>query len=130
MKGFLTNIEQATLENTAYRRVLYTATNSQLVLMSIPAGADIGEETHQLDQFLRIEAGAGKAVLNGVEHPIADGSAIVVPAGLRHNIINTGSVPLKLYSIYAPPEHRDGVVQNTKEEAEGADEHFDGATSE
>jgi mannose-6-phosphate isomerase-like protein (cupin superfamily) len=128
MNGYVVNIEQATLENTNFRTVLYTAKNSQLVVMSIPPGGEIGEETHELDQFLRIEQGEGKAILNGVEHDIKDASAVVVPAGTKHNFINTGTVDLKLYSIYSPPEHKDGTVHVTKEEA--VEEHFDGVTTE
>ena len=130
MKGYVENIEQATRNNENFRKVLYTAKNSQLVLMSLKAGEDIGEEVHELDQFLRVEKGQGKAVLDGVEHAIADGSAIVVPAGTRHNIINTGAEPMKLYTLYSPPEHRDGVVRATKAEAESQEEHFDGKTTE
>jgi len=112
--------------------VLYTAPNSQLVLMAIQPGEDIGEEVHELDQFLRIEAGEGNAVLNGEEYPIEDGSAIVVPAGTRHNFINTSSsAPLKLYTIYSPPEHRDGVIHATKADAEAdSEDEFDGKTTE
>lgn len=130
MNGFITNIEKLSLENTDFRRVLYTAKNSQLVLMSIEVGDDIGEETHHLDQFLRIEHGLGKAVLDGVEHDLEDGTAIVVPAGTKHNIINTGDVALKLYTVYSPPEHMDGIVRHTKLEAMGTEEHFDGKTTE
>jgi len=130
MKGYVENIEKLALENENFRKVLYTATHSQLVLMSIQPGEDIGEEVHELDQFLRIESGMGRAVLDGVAHDIADGSAVVVPAGTRHNIINTGSQPLKLYTLYSPPEHRDGVVRATKQEAEKQEEHFDGKTTE
>ena len=128
MKGFVANIEELTLENTNFRCVLYTARNSQLVLMSIPAGEEIGEETHHLDQFLRIEQGKAKAVLDGVEHDIEDAWAVVVPAGTKHNFINTGNVDLKLYSIYSPPEHKDGTVHVTK--ATAVEEHFDGDTTE
>jgi len=131
MKGYVDNIEKLTLENERFRKVLYTAKFSQLVLMCIQPGEDIGMETHDLDQFLRIEAGVGTAILDGVEHPIEDGSAIVVPAGTKHNFVNTSlDAPLKLYSIYSPPEHRDGVVHNTKQEAEVDDEEFDGETTE
>lgn len=131
MKGYVENIEALTLENTDFRRVLYTAKSSQLVLMSIPPGEEIGEETHDLDQFLRIEAGTGKAILDGIEHEIADGTAIVVPAGTKHNVINTAEdEPLQLYSVYSPPEHKDGVVHVTKEDAEANEEHFDGVTTE
>jgi mannose-6-phosphate isomerase-like protein (cupin superfamily) len=128
MKGYVSHIEQETLENTDYRRVLYTANHSQLVLMSIEPGDDIGEEVHERDQFIRIEAGEGVAVLDGVKHPIADGSAIMIPKGTRHNVTNSGSVSLKLYSIYSPPEHKDGTVHKTK--AEEVEEHFDGITTE
>jgi mannose-6-phosphate isomerase-like protein (cupin superfamily) len=131
MKGYVDNIEKLTLENDKFRQVLYTAKNSQLVVMSIQPGEDIGMETHNLDQFLRIEAGVGTAILDGVEHSIEDGSAIVVPAGTQHNFVNTSDdAPLKLYSIYSPPEHRDGVVHNTKVDAEADDEEFDGKTTE
>ena len=132
MKGFVENIEQLSLENENFRKVLYTAKNSQLVLMSLRPSEDIGEEVHELDQFLRIESGVGKAVLDGVEHELTDGFAIVVPAGTKHNIINTSTDQfLKLYTIYSPPNHQDGKVHKTKEEAladEG--EHFDGQTTE
>lgn len=128
MNGYVTDIEKATRENTDYRRVLYTAQYSQLVLMNLQSGEEIGEEVHGLDQFLRIEAGSGEAILNGVTHAIADGSAIVVPAGVRHNVVNTGEGELKLYSIYAPPEHKDGTVHEAK--ADEREEHFDGMTSE
>jgi len=131
MKGYIDNIEKITIENTNFRRVLYTGKHSQLVVMSLAPGEDIGEEVHTLDQFLRVEAGTGKAILDGVEHAIADGSAIVVPAGARHNIINGSSVePLKLYTVYSPPEHQDGIVRATKAEAEAEEEHFDGKTTE
>lgn len=131
MKGYVTNIEKDTLDNENFRKVLYTAKNSQLVLMSIKVGEDIGEEVHELDQFIRCEAGEGKAVLNGVEHNISDGFAVVVPAGTSHNIVNTsGDKPLKLYTIYSPPEHRDEVLHQTKEQAMADDEHFDGKTTE
>lgn len=132
MKGYIANIEEASIENENFRKVLYTAKNSQLVVMSIKPGEDIGEEIHDLDQFIRVEAGQGKAVLDGVEHEMKDGYAIVVPAGAKHNIINTSSdASLKLYTIYSPPNHRNGIVHVTKDDAiadEG--EHFDGVTSE
>jgi len=130
MKGYIANIEKAALENEDFRRVLYTGKNAQLVLMSIPAGGEIGQEVHQLDQFLRIEAGEGKAILDGIETAIGSGSAILVPAGAQHNIINTGTEPIKLYTVYAPPAHQDGVVRATKEDAEAQEEHFDGVTTE
>lgn len=128
MKGYITNIETATRENTDYRRVLYTGKNSQLVLMSIAPGDEIGEETHHLDQFLRFEEGEGKVILDGVSHNVSDGFAVVIPEGTKHNVINTGNTHLKLYSIYSPPEHKDGTVHKTK--ADEKEEHFDGATTE
>lgn len=128
MKGYLTNIEQATLENTDYRRVLYTAKHSQLVLMNLRPGEEIGEEVHHLDQFIRFEEGQGKVILDGVEHAVKADDAVVIPEGTRHNVINTGSGSLKLYTVYAPPEHKDGVVQATK--ADEREEHFDGITTE
>lgn len=128
MKGFLTNIEQATKENTDYRRVLYTATHSQLVLMSLAPGEEIGEEVHHLDQFIRFEAGQGKVVLDGVAHEVKADDAVVIPEGTRHNVINTGAGDLKLYTVYAPPEHKDGTVEASK--ADEHEEHFDGTTSE
>jgi mannose-6-phosphate isomerase-like protein (cupin superfamily) len=131
MKGYVANIEKLTQENENFRQVLYTAKHSQLVLMALKPGQDIGSEVHHLDQFLRIESGAGKAVLNGVEYPIEDGSAIVVPAGTEHNFINTSdSEWMKLYTVYSPPEHRDGVVHATKEDAMAEEEEFDGKTTE
>lgn len=130
MTGYIQNIEKLSLENTDFRRVLYTAKHSQLVLMCIQAGDDIGQETHHLDQFIRIEAGTGKAILDDVETVIEDGTAIVIPAGTKHNIVNTGSEPLKLYSVYSPPEHKDQVVHPTKADAIANEEHFDGQTTE
>lgn len=131
MKGYVTNIERLTEENTNFRKVLYTAKHLQLVIMAIKPGQDIGEEVHELDQFIRCESGSGIAVLDGVEHKISDGFVVVIPSGTKHNVINTSkNDDLKLYSIYSPPEHRDGVVHNTKKEAEEKEEHFDGRTSE
>lgn len=131
MKGHVIDIEKATKENKNFRKVLYTAKNSQLVVMSLRPGEDIGEEVHHLDQFIRIEAGTGKAVLDGVEHAIEDDYAIVIPAGTRHNIINTSkNSEMKVYTIYSPPQHREGVIHKTKAEAEADSEEFDGRTSE
>lgn len=132
MKGFVTNIEQAAVENEYFRKVLYTDERIQLVVMSLKPGEDIGEEVHQLDQFIRVEAGEGRAVLDGVAHEIQDGVAIVVPKGVLHNITNTSSTkPMKLYTVYAPPNHKDGTIHVTKAEAEADEgEHFDGTTSE
>lgn len=131
MKGYIVNIEKETKENNNFRKVLYTAKNSQLVVMSIKPKEDIGEEVHELDQFIRIEQGKGKAVLNGVETNIEDDYAVVIPAGTMHNIVNTSEdKDLKLYTIYSPPEHRDGVIHITKSDAVSDDEHFDGKTTE
>lgn len=131
MNGYVINIEQEAEKNNNFRKVLYTAPHCQLVVMSLKPREDIGEEVHELDQFLRVEEGEGKTVLNGVEHPISSGFAIVVPAGTLHNIINTSpDKEMKLYTVYAPANHRDGVVHATKEEAEKDEEHFDGALSE
>ena len=129
MKGFVENIEQLTLDNTDFRRVLYTGRHLQLVLMTLQAGDDIGEEVHAgHDQFFRIESGKGEVLIDGTRHPVEDDDAIIVPAGARHNVTNTGDSPLKLYTLYAPPEHKDGVVHPTK--ADASEEHFDGVTTE
>lgn len=130
MKGFVQNIESIAVENKEFRRVLYTARNCQLVIMSLQPKEEIGAEVHQLDQFFRVEEGQGEAILDGVRHAISDGFAVLVPAGANHNIINTGNAPLKLYTLYAPPNHRDGVVHHTRDEAEADTEEFDGKTSE
>lgn len=117
--AYVTNIETDSLQNENFREVLYTAGKSQLVVMSLRPGEDIGLETHDgTDQFIRVEAGTGMAVLNGEEHPLADGSAVVIPAGTEHNVINTSSSDdLKLYTIYTPPEHPDGTINRNKAEA-------------
>ncbi len=130
MHGFVENIEDLAVKNTDFRRVLYTAKHSQLVLMALKAGEEIGAEVHKLDQFFRVEEGTGEAVLDGVRSPLQAGFAIVVPAGAKHNIINTGTGPLKLYTVYSPPNHRDGVVHRTRKDAEADSEHFDGKTTE
>jgi mannose-6-phosphate isomerase-like protein (cupin superfamily) len=130
MKGFVGSIEKAALKNKTFRTVLYTAKNCQLVVMRVKPGEDIGAESPQLDQLVRVEEGEGKAVLDGVEHKIKPGFAILVPAGARHNMINGPSGPMKLYTLYAPPNHRDHVVHATKAEAEADEEHFDGKTTE
>jgi len=124
MKGYVRSIEKAAQQNATFRTVLYTAKNCQLVVMSLKPGEDIGEEVHQLDQLLRVEEGEGKAVLDGIQHKIKPGFAILVPAGTRHNIINSPSGPMKLYTLYAPPNHRDGVVHATKADAEVDEEHL------
>ena len=130
MKGFVQDMERLTVANDDFRRVLYTAKHCQLVLMSLKPGEAIGMETHKLDQFFRVEEGTGEAVLDGVRTPLRAGFAIVVPAGASHNIINTGKAPLKLYTLYSPPNHRDGVVHHTREDAGADNEHFDGKTTE
>ncbi len=130
MKGFIKNIEDIANKNGDFRQVLYTAGNVQLVVMSLKPKEEIGMEVHTLDQFFRVEEGSGEAVLDGVRTVISAGFAVLVPAGANHNIINTGNVPLKLYTLYAPPNHRDGVVHHTRAEAEKDDEQFDGKTTE
>ncbi|KKQ77956.1 MAG: cupin [Candidatus Zambryskibacteria bacterium RIFCSPLOWO2_01_FULL_39_39] len=114
---YVKNLEKDTVENDNFRKVLNTTEKSQLVVMSLLPGEDIGEEVHDVDQFIRLEEGEGKAVLNGEEFDIEDDWAIVVPAGARHNIINTGEKEMKLYTIYTPPEHKDGTVHPTKADA-------------
>jgi mannose-6-phosphate isomerase-like protein (cupin superfamily) len=132
MHGLFTHIEQATLNNKNFRQVLYTAQGLQLVLMSIPAGGEIGLETHtENDQFFRFESGEGKVLIDGNEYLVKDGDAIIVPSGAQHNIINTSATQtLQLYTIYAPPHHKDGVVRATREEAETDGPEFDGQTTE
>ena len=130
MKGFVQDIEGLAVRNDDFRRVLYTARHCQLVVMSLKPREEIGAEVHDLDQFFRVEEGTGEVLLDGVRSPIRAGFAVVVPAGANHNIVNTGTVPLKLYTLYSPPEHRDGVVHRTRDDAEADDEHFDGKTTE
>ena len=132
MRGYVNNIEEMALQNDFFRKVLYTDKNIQLVVMSLKPGEDIGEEVHELDQFIRVETGEGKAILDGVEYALSDGSAVVVPQGTRHNIVNTsGSKPMKLYTLYSPPNHKDGTIHRTKEDAMAdEEEHFDGTTTE
>jgi mannose-6-phosphate isomerase-like protein (cupin superfamily) len=132
MKGFIANIEKDTLENSNFRKVLYTGKNSQLVLMSLAPLEDIGMEIHpDNDQFFRIDEGEGKCIIDGNEYSISDGFAVVVPAGAEHNIINTSKdKSLKLYTIYSPAHHKDGIVRNTKAEAMANEEEFDGKTTE
>jgi mannose-6-phosphate isomerase-like protein (cupin superfamily) len=122
--GYVTNIERATLENEDYRRVLFTTPHLQLVLMTLREGEEIGSETHpEGDQFVRVEAGTGMVVLNGEQHPMEDGSVVVIPAGVEHNVVNTGRSPLRLYVLYSPPEHPPGTVHRTKQEAEAKEPH-------
>ena len=130
MKGFVQDIENVAIRNTAFRQVLYTAKNCQLVVMALKPKEEIGAEVHHLDQFFRVEEGTGEAVLDGVRSAIKPGFAVLVPAGTNHNIVNTGTVPMKLYTIYSPPNHRDGVVHRTRADAEADTEHFDGKTTE
>jgi mannose-6-phosphate isomerase-like protein (cupin superfamily) len=129
MKGYIENIEKETLENENYRKVLYTSAQSQLVVMALQPGEEIGMEVHDdISQFIRIEQGSGVASLDGVETQVEDDFAIVVPGGAAHNVTNTGDTVMKLYTIYSPPEHKDGIVQATK--ADEFEEHFDGVTTE
>jgi mannose-6-phosphate isomerase-like protein (cupin superfamily) len=130
MKGYLQDIESIATKNTDFRRVLYTTKQSQLVLMALKPGEEIGAEVHKSDQFFRVEEGSGKAVLDGVTTEVHAGFGVVVPGGAKHNIINTGTAPMKLYTIYSPPNHRDGVVHKTRADAEKDNEHFDGKTTE
>ena len=128
MKGYTAHIKNETLDNTDYRRVLYTATHSQLVLMNIEPSVEIGKETHDLDQVIHIVSGNATAILDGIEHKLKDGDLVIIPAGCEHNVINSGDINLKLYSIYGPPEHKDQTVHKTK--ADEKEEHFDGVTTE
>ena len=130
MNGFVQDIEAVAVRNSDFRQVLYTAKHCQLVVMALKPKEEIGAEVHKLDQFFRVEEGSGEAVLDGVQTKIQAGFAVLVPAGTKHNIVNTGSGPLKLYTLYAPPNHRDGVVHHTRAEAEADAEHFDGKTTE
>lgn len=133
MKGYCDNIERRTVENDNFRQVLYTGKHLQLVVMTLPPGCDIGEEVHDdRDQFFRFEEGKGVVDIDGVKNPVADDFAVIVPAGARHNVRNTGSEPLRLYTVYGPPEHLDGVVHATKADAEARhhDEEWDGGTTE
>lgn len=128
MAGYVTNIEMKTLANKRFREVLFTADNLQLVLMTLQGGEEIGLETHDdVDQFIRVEAGSGRAILDGEEHPIEDGSVVVVPAGTAHNIVNASATePLKLYTLYSPPEHPDGTVHETKADADAYEREHHG----
>lgn len=131
MKGFVDNIEKLTEDNTDFRRVLYTGHNLQLVLMAINPGDEIGEEVHDdRDQFFRVEAGEGEVSIDGVVHRVKADDGIIVPQGARHNVRSVGSEPLRLYTIYGPPEHIDGTVHKTCAVANAAHEHFDGRTTE
>ena len=133
MKGFIDNIERLTTDNTDYRRVLYTGKHLQLVLMTLQPGEEIGEEVHEdRDQFFRFEEGEGVVLIDGQEHRVEDDIAVIVPAGARHNVRNTGDEPLRLYTIYGPPEHKDKIVQSTKAEADKRHPHeeWDGKTTE
>lgn len=131
MKGFVENIEELTDDNSDFRRVLYTGRRLQLVLMALKPGEEIGEEVHaDHDQFFRVEKGRGEVWIDGECTKIMSGDAILVPAGAKHNVVNSGDKSLKLYTIYGPPDHRDGVVRTTKADAEAVEEHFDGGTTE
>jgi mannose-6-phosphate isomerase-like protein (cupin superfamily) len=130
MAGYVTNIEAKTLANDRFREVLFTATNVQLVLMTLKGGEEIGLETHDdVDQFIRVEAGQGRAILDGKEHALEDGSAVVIPAGTAHNIVNgSPTEPLRLYTLYSPPEHPDGTVHETKAEADAYEREHHGTS--
>jgi mannose-6-phosphate isomerase-like protein (cupin superfamily) len=132
MKGYHNNIEKATIDNTNFRKVLHTTQHFQLVLMCLKPGEDIGEEVHHdNDQFFRFESGNGKCIIDGNEYSLKDGDVIIVPSGAKHNIMNTdASKELKMYTIYAPPHHKDGIVRTTKEDASTNEAAFDGKTSE
>lgn len=132
MRGFSDNIEGEVLENTNFRKVLYTSNHLQVVLMSLEVGEDIGEEIHNAnDQFFRFESGSGKCIINGHVYDVKNGDAIVVPAGSKHNVINTDTKnELKMYTIYAPPHHKDGIIRATKKEAKENPEKFEGTTTE
>ncbi len=131
MKGFVSNIEQLTEVNTDFRRVLYTGASLQLVVMAIPPGDEIGEEVHEdRDQFFRIESGEGQVWIDGVCHFVKADDGIIVPQGARHNVISRGAEPLRLYTIYGPPEHLDATIHATRAVADAAHEHFDGKTTE
>jgi len=132
MKGYVDHIEKLTLANSNFRTVLYTGKHSQLVLMSLKPKEEIGEEVHEdNDQFFRFESGVGSVVIDGVSHTVTDGDAVIVPAGAKHNVINTSVTDvLRMYTIYSPAHHQDGVVHRTREEAEADDEHFEGVTTE
>jgi len=130
-KGFSVDIEKDTLGNANFRKVLYTGKKMQLVLMSLKPDEDIGDEVHKVDQFFRVEKGSGEAVINGNKHSLSNGVSLIVPAGSKHNLRNTGKGEMKLYSIYSPPQHKDGVIHKTKEKAmKDEGEHFDGKTTE
>jgi len=131
MKGYIVNIEETTEDGHDFRRVLYTGKHSQLVVMSLEVGEEIGEEVHsEIDQFIRVEKGEGMVIIDGIKHRLSDGFAAVIPAGAKHNVINTSDQPMKIYTIYSPAEHRDGVVHQIKIEAVADSEHFDGRTTE
>lgn len=131
MTGYLSNIESQTLENSDYRRVLYTGKHLQLVLMTLKVGQEIGSETHaDHDQFFRIEEGNGEIAINDTTHKIKGGDAIIVPAGARHNLMNKGEIPLRLYTLYGPPTHRDQLVEKSKADADAATEAFDAMTTD
>lgn len=132
MKGFKSNIEKDALKNKNFRKVLYTSKHLQVVLMSLEPGEEIGEETHNsIDQFFRFEEGNGKCIIDGNVYNVESGDAIVIPAGSKHNVINTDAVNgLKMYTIYTPPNHKDGIINTTKKDAENNDLKFDGKTTE
>ncbi len=131
LKGYVSNIESLTLKNTDFRHVLYTGKHSQLVLMCLRPGEEIGMEVHEhIDQFFRFESGEGEVYIDGVKHKVKDGDCAIVPSGAQHNVVNTGKKELKLYTIYSPPEHIDKTVRHTKKDAEAMPEEYDGKPTE
>jgi mannose-6-phosphate isomerase-like protein (cupin superfamily) len=129
-KGFVKNIEKLSTDNCKFRKVLYTAKNTQLVVMSLKPGESIGAEKHSVDQFFRVEEGIGEVIINGDRKKIGPGSGIIIPANAKHNITNTGEELLQLYTLYSPPHHKEGTIHSTKQDAKSDDEHFDGETTE
>lgn len=130
MKGYVTDIARIAIKNEDFRRVIYTAAHCQLVVVALQPQEAIGAEVHTLDQCFSVQEGTGEVVLDGIQTAIRAGFAMIIPAGVYHNVINTGSVPLKLSTLYAPPNHRDGVVHHARADAEADNEHFDGKTTE
>lgn len=130
-KGYHVNIEKRTIENTDFRHVLYTGSHLQLVLMTLAPGEEIGQEVHEEnDQFFRFESGFGTVVINDTEYAVADGDAVIIPAGAQHNVVNSGTEPLTMYTIYGPSHHKDGIIRQTREEAVSQEADFDGVTTE
>ncbi len=129
-KGFSVDIEKDTIDNNNFRKVIYTGNNTQLVLMNLKPGEDIGDEVHGVDQFFRFEEGTGEVTINDKKYPVSDGFSVIVPSGAKHNVTNTGEKDLKMYTLYSPPHHKDGIIHRTKDEAMRDEEEFDGETTE